>query len=96
MFVQYIALNSILFAISDTLKRGQRDKFCTKIMSLIKVGQTVKFQNPFSDEDPEQKYIVLEVKEGKKDTRVDISPLNSGLEFPPVYTVKSEDLVWNE
>jgi len=65
-------------------------------MSLIKVGQTVKFKKTFPDEDPEQKYIVLEVKEGKEDTRVDISPLNLGLEIPPVYTVKSEDLVRNE
>jgi len=62
-------------------------------MSEFKVGQTVKFQNPFPDEDPEQKYIVLEVKEGKEDIRVDISPLNIGMEFPPVYTVKSDDLV---
>lgn len=61
-------------------------------MSFFKVGQTVKYQKPFPDEDPEQKYIVLEVKEGKEDTRIDISPLNLGLEIPPVYTVKSEDL----
>jgi len=65
-------------------------------MSLIKVGQTVKFKNPFPDEDPDQKYVVLEIKEGKEDTRIDISPLNLGLEIPPVYTVKSVDLVWNE
>lgn len=65
-------------------------------MSLIKVGQTVKFQKPFPDEDPEQKYIVLEIKVGKEDTRIDISPLNLGMEIPPVYTVKSEDLFWNE
>lgn len=62
-------------------------------MSVLNVGQTVKFRNPYPDEDPEQKYIVMEIKEGKEDTRVDISPLNLGLEIPPVYTVKSEDLI---
>jgi len=62
-------------------------------MSAIKVGQIVKFQNPFPDEDPEQKYIVLEVKEGTEDTRVDISPINLGIEIPPIYTVRSVDLI---
>lgn len=62
-------------------------------MVTLITGQKVKFHTPFPDEDPEQKYIVLQVKEGAKDTRVDISPLNFGMEFPPIYTVKSEDLV---
>ena len=62
-------------------------------MVTIKVGHQVKFHTPFPDEDPAQNYIVLEVKEGAKDTRVDISPLNFGMEFPPIYTVKLEDLV---
>jgi len=62
-------------------------------MSAFKVGQIVKFLKPFPDEDPEQPYIVKEVKEGYEDTRVDISPLNLGLAFPPIYTVRSTDLV---
>ncbi len=62
-------------------------------MSVLNVGQTVKYRKPYPDEDPEQKYIVMEIKEGKDDTRVDISPLNLDLEIPPVYTVKSEDLI---
>jgi len=62
-------------------------------MDKIKVGQIVKFQKPFPDEDPEQKYIVLEVKEGMEDTRVDISPINLELEIPPVYTVSLVDLI---
>ena len=57
------------------------------------VGQKVKYHTSFPDEDPEQVYLVLEVKAGLEDTRVDISPLNIGLEFPPVYTVKAEDLI---
>lgn len=65
-------------------------------MAAFKIGQKVKFLKPFPDEDPNQEYIVLEIKEGKEDTRIDISPLNLGLEIPPVYTIKSEDLIWNE
>ena len=62
-------------------------------MTTFKVGQVVKFEKPFPDEDPKQSYIVLEVKEGNDDTRIDISPLNLGLAFPPVYTVRSIELV---
>lgn len=62
-------------------------------MEPSKVGQKVKYHTPFPDEDPDQIYLVLEVKAGAEDTRVDISPLNMDLSFPPVYTVKSEDLV---
>ena len=62
-------------------------------MIKFKVGQIVKFQKPYPDEDPEQSYIVLEVKEGITDTRIDISPLNLGLAFPPVYTVRSTELI---
>jgi hypothetical protein len=62
-------------------------------MPTFKVGQVVKFEKPFPDEDPEQAYIVKEVKVGNEDTRIDISPLNLGLAFPPVYTVRSTELV---
>lgn len=62
-------------------------------MPTFKVGQVVKFLKPFPDEDPEQPYIIKEVKEGYEDTRIDISPLNLGLTFPPVYTVRSTELI---
>lgn len=65
-------------------------------MVTLKVGQQVKFHTPFPDEDPNQHFIVIEVKEGTKDTRVDITPLNFAMEFPPIYTVKLEDLVLTE
>ena len=61
-------------------------------MISFKVGQIVKFQKPFPDEDPEQPYIIKEIKVGNEDTRIDISPLNLGLAFPPVYTVRSTEL----
>ena len=62
-------------------------------MPSFKVGHLVKFKTPFPDEDPEQAYIIKEVKVGYEDTRIDISPLNLGLAFPPVYTVRSTDLI---
>jgi hypothetical protein len=61
-------------------------------MPVFKIGQVVKFLKPFPDEDPEQPYIIKEVMEGYEDTRIDISPLNLGLAFPPVYTVRSTEL----
>jgi hypothetical protein len=74
-------------------KRGQRLKFCKEFMTSFKVGQVVKFLKPYPDEDPEQPYIVKEVKEGFEGTRIDISPLNLGLAFPSVYVVKSTELI---
>jgi hypothetical protein len=62
-------------------------------MTQFNVGQKVKYHTPFPDEDSDQIYLVLEVKPGPEDTRVDIKPLNIGLEFPPIYTVKSVDLI---
>jgi hypothetical protein len=62
-------------------------------MATLIIGQKVKFLNPFPDEDPNQEYIIIEVKEGLEDTRIDISPLNLRLEIPPIYTVKSDHLV---
>lgn len=62
-------------------------------MVTLKVGQKVKFHTPFPDEDPNQHFIVLEVKEGALDTRVDITPVNFPMEFPPVYTVKLAALI---
>jgi hypothetical protein len=65
-------------------------------MPTFKVGQVVKFEKPFPDEDPDQPYIIKEIKVGYEDTRIDISPLNLGLAFPPVYTVKSTELIFVE
>ena len=63
-------------------------------MTFFEIGQKVKFVNPFPDEDPNQEYIIVAVKEGEDDTRVDISPLNLGLTYPPIYTVNALDLAW--
>ena len=63
-------------------------------MTYFEAGQKVKFIKSFPDENPDQEYIILEVKEGETDTRVDISPLDLGLELPPTYTVNAKDLAW--
>jgi hypothetical protein len=62
-------------------------------MATFKVGQIVKYLKPFPDEDPEQQYLIREIKEGLGTTRVDILPLNLKLAFPPVYTVGSNELI---
>lgn len=57
-----------------------------------KEGQIVKFHNPLKNEDPDQQYVVLEIKEDGEKSRVDIKALNTGFSFPPIYTVLLSDL----
>jgi len=53
-----------------------------------KVGQVAKFHTPNEDEDPNQLYVVLEIKGDDDSARVDIKALNAGLSFPPISTVR--------
>ena len=57
-----------------------------------KVGQIAKFHTPNEDEDPNQLYVVLEIKGDDDSARVDIKALNTGLSFPPISTVRLSDL----
>lgn len=57
-----------------------------------KEGQIVRFHTPLADEDPEQIYVVLELKEDGERSRADIQALGTGLSFPPVSTVLLSDL----
>lgn len=61
-------------------------------MNPTKVGQVAKFHTPNSDEDPNQLYVVLEIKGNDDSARVDIKALNTGLSFPPISTVRLDDL----
>ena len=61
-------------------------------MKPYKVGQVVKFHTSNPDEDPEQLYVVTEIKRGKQKDRVDIKALNTGLTFPPTPCVLLDDL----
>lgn len=57
-----------------------------------KEGQIVKFHSPLADENPDQQYVILEIKEDGERSRADIRALNTGLSFPPVNTVLLSDL----
>ena len=58
----------------------------------IEKGNIVKFHTPLPDEDPDQKYVVLEVNSDSDRPRVDIKPLGTNLKFPPINTVPLKDL----
>lgn len=57
-----------------------------------KIGQVAKFHTPLPDENPNQLYVVLEIIEDDVRPRADIKALNTGLSFPPINTVKLNDL----
>lgn len=57
-----------------------------------KIGQVAKFHTPLPDENPNQLYVVLEIIEDDERPRADIKALNTGLSFPPINTVKLNDL----
>jgi hypothetical protein len=58
-----------------------------------KIGQVAKFHTPLTDENPNQLYVVLEIKEEVDSSRPDIKALNTGLSFPPSNTVLFNDEV---
>jgi hypothetical protein len=57
-----------------------------------KIGQVAKFHTPLTDENPNQLYVVLEIIEDDERPRADIKALNTGLSFPPINTIKLDDL----
>jgi hypothetical protein len=57
-----------------------------------KPGQVAKLHTQLPDENPNQLYVVLEIKEDAERPRADIKALNTGLEFPHINTVLLEDL----
>lgn len=57
-----------------------------------KNGQVAKFHTPLPDENPDQLYVVLEIKEDEERPRADIKALNTGLSFPTINTVLLDDL----
>jgi hypothetical protein len=62
-------------------------------MKPSKVGQVVKFHTPFADEDPNQLYVILEIKGDDATTRVDIKALQIGHSFSSISTVMLSDLI---
>ena len=57
-----------------------------------KPGQVAKFHTPLPDENPNQLYVVLEIKEDIERPRADIKALNTELTFPLINTVLLDDL----
>lgn len=62
------------------------------MMKPTKIGQVVKFHSPLEDEDPNQVYVILEIKSDEVYSRVDIKALRTGLPFASITTVRLEDL----
>jgi hypothetical protein len=61
-------------------------------MKPIKEGTIVKFHTPLADENPDQLFVVLELFD-REPQNAKIMALNTGLNFPPVNTVNTEDLI---
>lgn len=61
-------------------------------MKPTKQGQIAKFHTPLPDENLNQLYVVLEIIEDDERPRADIQALNTGLSFPPINTVRLNDL----
>lgn len=57
-----------------------------------KPGQLAKFHTPLPDEDPDQLYVIMEIKEDPESPRADIKAFNKGLTYPPINTVLLDDL----
>ena len=57
-----------------------------------KPGQVTKFHTPLPDEDPNQLYVVIEIKEDVERPSAYIRALNTGLSFPPINEVLLDDL----
>lgn len=61
-------------------------------MRPTKIGQVVKFHRPFTDEDPDQLYVVKEIFFDVEDPRAHIKMLSSEYSFPSISTVLVEEL----
>lgn len=61
-------------------------------MRANKPGQIAKFHTPLPDEDPDQLYVVIEIKEDVERPSAYIRALNTGLSFPPINKVLLDDL----
>lgn len=55
-------------------------------------GEIVKFHTPFPDEDANQLYVIIEIHLDVQNPRCKIQALNTGFAFPPISTVKVNDL----
>ncbi|MEF3078088.1 hypothetical protein [Winogradskyella poriferorum] len=61
-----------------------------------KRGQIVKFHTPYEDEDPNDRYVTMEVIEDGEKSRARIYALNTGMAYPPISMVPLKDLEVDE
>jgi hypothetical protein len=57
-----------------------------------KSGQLARFHTPLPNENPDQLYVVLEIKEDVERPRADIKALNTAISLTPINTVLLDDL----
>jgi hypothetical protein len=60
-------------------------------LETLKRGDIFLWANPFPDEDPMQQYLLLDDPPAH-DGRLEITPLDTGLAFPPINRVDRKDL----
>jgi hypothetical protein len=61
-----------------------------------KIGQVAKFHTPLPDENPDQLYVVLEIKEDLERQSADIKALNTGLSFRPTTDLEGHQVNINK
>jgi hypothetical protein len=58
----------------------------------LKRGDIFLWANPYPDEDPMQQYLLLD-DPANTGGRLDITPLNTGMTYPPINRVDGKDMV---
>jgi len=60
------------------------------IMEIFKKGDIVRFVPEYQDKEDEFNYILIEDPDGG---RVKVTPINTGLQYPPIQVVKTDWLI---
>ena len=59
-------------------------------MEIFKKGDIVRFVPEYQDKEDEFNYILIEDPDGG---RVKVTPINTGLQYPPIQVVKTDWLI---
>ena len=65
-------------------------------MTNFKRGQIVNFHTPFPEEDPDARYLIIEVRKDKKRSRALVQSIGTKLHFASTHVYLLEDLEINE
>lgn len=77
---------------SQTRSGGNAINSAKHTMRPNKPGQVAKFSTSLPDEDPDQLYVVIAIKEDVERPSAYIRALNTGLSLPPINEVLLDDL----